>query len=126
VATLDAIDASGEVYSQNDLPTPSDSLTSLPFDLSPWATGTDTVRLSFFYQAGGKGEIPERTDSLLLDFYSPATERWARMWFAITDTFSHFSQVVLSVPRNTASTGSVSGSAITSMSPDEVRGGKEH
>jgi hypothetical protein len=62
VATLDAIDASGEVYGLSALATSSDELTTQPFDLSPYAGGPQ-VRLSFFFQAGGRGEAPEKQDS---------------------------------------------------------------
>jgi hypothetical protein len=65
VATLDAIDANGELYSTNNLPVSSDKLTSLPFDLSQYRISKEPVTLSFFYQPGGKGEVPEKTDSLI-------------------------------------------------------------
>ncbi|HJZ40314.1 MAG TPA: T9SS type A sorting domain-containing protein [Bacteroidales bacterium] len=99
VATLDAIDENGEVYAITDFPVSSDTLTTHPFDLSPYTAPTDTVRLSFFYQAGGNGEVPELMDSLLLEFYDPAADRWNMAWYAITDTATGFQQVNLPVPQ---------------------------
>jgi hypothetical protein len=43
VATLDAIDANGELYSTNNLPVSSDKLTSLPFDLSQYRISKEPV-----------------------------------------------------------------------------------
>jgi hypothetical protein len=125
VATLDAIDENGEVYALSDLPTSSDKLTSQPFDLSPYATGTDSVRLSFFYQAGGKGEVPEIRDSLLLEFYSPSADTWEKGWYAITDTFSLFTQVILDIPQSYCQKGfRFRFRNYTSVSSSEVTGGK--
>jgi|WetSurSiteA1Bulk_404760.scaffolds.fasta_scaffold00196_2 hypothetical protein len=98
VATLDAIDEHGDVYALNDLPTSSDTLTSRGINLSAFTWPADTIRMSFFYQSGGKGEVPELKDSLLLEFYSPANDHWKRIWFACEDTVTPFQQVILEVP----------------------------
>ena len=82
VATLDAIDATGEVYAINDRVTPSDTLTSLPINLLPYKDTDAQVLLSFFYQAGGKGEVPEPKDSLVLEYYSPGLDEWVWAWKA--------------------------------------------
>jgi hypothetical protein len=125
VATLDAIDQYGEVYALTNQPTSSDKLTSLPFDLAPFSAGTDTVRISFFYQAGGKGEVPEIKDSLLLEFYSPAEDSWKRAWYAITDTATPFEQVILAIPKIYYQSGfRFRFRNYTSLSPDDVSGGK--
>lgn len=97
VATLDGIDENGNVYSVTDKPEPADNLTSHAFDLSPYATTTDTVRLSFYYQSGGRGEAPEITDSLILECYTPLSG-WETLWFAITEEESSFQQVILPIP----------------------------
>lgn len=97
VATLDGIDENGNVYSVTDKPEPADNLTSHAFDLSPYATTTDTVRLSFYYQSGGRGEAPEITDSLILECYTPLSG-WETLWFAITEEEGSFQQVILPIP----------------------------
>ncbi len=98
VATFDAIDEFGNVTVTNDFPAVSDRLTSLPFNLQPYSASGETVRLSFFYQCGGKGELPEMEDSLKLEFYSPAEDRWSLAWYAVNDTLTGFEQVILAIP----------------------------
>ncbi len=97
VATLDAIDEYGEVYNISKRPVSSDTLTSRSFDLSSYSFPDDTVRLSFFYQCGGRGEIPEFGDSLLLEFYSPATGLWNREWDTTLNYSTEFRQVIVVV-----------------------------
>ncbi len=70
VATLDAINQYGNVYAINASPTLSDHLTSRPIDLSAYAGTGDSLFISFFYQAGGMGDLPEKSDSLTLEFFS--------------------------------------------------------
>jgi len=124
VATLDAIDATGEVYSINNLPISSDELTSLPFDLSPYAISKEPVRISFFYQSGGKGEVPEKTDSLMLEFFYASDSIWQKVWDVSTDTASLFNQVMRTVPDTFCQAGfRFRFRNKTSMSPDEVAGG---
>jgi len=79
VATLDAINQYGAVYS--NLPSMSsdvaDYMTSCPIDLD--VEVGDSVYLSFYYQAGGTGNDPEDRDSLVLEFKSPDTD-WESVW----------------------------------------------
>jgi hypothetical protein len=125
VATLDAIDQFGELYATSNLPTSSDKLTTLPFDLSPYAGGTDTVRLSFFFQAGGKGEVPELQDSLLLEFYSPEKDSWKRAWFATANAASPFKQVIVPVDTEYYKSGfRFRFRNYTTISTNDVTGGK--
>lgn len=98
VATLDAIDENGDVYALTDSPTISDMLTSQSFDLSSFTAPDDTIRFSFFYQAGGKGEAPELNDSLILEYFSPSENKWSEIWFAVADAPTKFQQVILEVP----------------------------
>jgi len=100
VATLDAVDDKGEVYALTDFPASSDTLTSQPIDLSAYSGTSDTVLISFFYLAGGNGEMPEKTDSLLLELFSPVSGKWTREWFAIADTAKSFMQAIIPVPAN--------------------------
>jgi Secretion system C-terminal sorting domain len=72
VATLDGLKANGLPYTwltiaNNGL----DTLRSRPIDLSNFA-GSDSIYLSFFYQPGGNGDMPEASDKLLLDFKNNA------------------------------------------------------
>jgi len=79
--SLDAIDNAGNLYNDNDDDVfLADILTSKPIDLN--YTGNNTIFLSFYYQPGGLGDTPEIKDSLLLDFYSPITEKWNTVWFS--------------------------------------------
>jgi hypothetical protein len=124
VATLDAIDANGEVYSVNNLPISSDILTSLPFDLSPYAISKEPVTLSFFYQPGGKGEVPEKADSLMLEFFYASDGIWQKVWSISTDTIAPFKQEIQTVPDTFCQAGfRFRFRNKTSLSPDEVTGG---
>ncbi len=86
VATFDITDAQGRVYSQAS---PSlfaaDSLTSKPIRLQPSDAG---VYLSFSCQPKGNGDMPERRDSLTLQFFSPSDSLWVSVWSAIADTIA--------------------------------------
>ncbi len=76
VATLDAIDSTGNVYKDASwVPVQADNLTSryirldsifspIPRKLTP----TDSVFLSFFYQPQGVGDSPQSFDSLVLEY----------------------------------------------------------
>ena len=92
VATFDGLDYKGYprnpslVNLQNsDL---ADTLTSCPINLltsnSQTLLPSDKVALSFYYQAGGNGDIPEKADSLRLEFYKPNQRVWA--WSGWTKT----------------------------------------
>lgn len=98
-ATFDAIDENGDLYSINYTSVPSDYLTSQPIDLLPYAGSADTVFLSFFYQAMGKGEMPDKTDSLVVDFFSAKDNKWIRIWETPGDSAASFgfTQVILPV-----------------------------
>lgn len=58
-----------------------DTLLSKPLDLS-LVNASDSVYFSFLYQCEGFGDAPEEGDSLFLDFYSPSTLEWNRVWRA--------------------------------------------
>ncbi|MCB8994348.1 MAG: T9SS type A sorting domain-containing protein [Bacteroidales bacterium] len=90
VATLDALNYNGSQYpNASSLPYQADYLTSQRINLQYPAS--DSIYLSFFYQAGGLAEPPETGDSLLLDFYSPIDTLWTKVWAMHgnikTDTF---------------------------------------
>ena len=79
VATLDAIDEKGALYpNAGPYQFEADILTSQPIRLdslfSPVKRAiktNDSIYLSFFYQPQGKGSMPAKKDSLILEFHSP-------------------------------------------------------
>lgn len=80
VATFDGLDEYGKAYELgNSIINYGDFLTSKPLDLSPYTTA-DSIYFSFLYQAGGFGETPDSTDSLVLEFYSKDIDQWKWIW----------------------------------------------
>ncbi len=82
VAIMDGIDSTGYPYNFISTATneKADYLTSKPIDLSSYVA-SDSVYLSFYYQAQGLGDVPETKDSLILDFRTP-TKGWTKVWFS--------------------------------------------
>jgi len=81
VATLDALDESGSIYSNAVLDPntfEADHLSSHPINLAYPAS--DSIYLSFLYQAGGLCDLPEEEDSLMVDFYARDSSRWINVW----------------------------------------------
>jgi hypothetical protein len=72
VATFDGLKANGQPwdFNPNTIQLLVDTLTSQPIDLSGLSPASNVV-LSFFWQAGGLGEAPDPTDSLLLQVKTP-------------------------------------------------------
>jgi hypothetical protein len=97
VCTFDGLKWNGEPY--DTLATqggtgPCDELVSRPLNMSKinnpndsFLVVGDSVYLSFWYQAGGRGYMPNAQDSILLDFNIPAwnptpgTYVWKNIWF---------------------------------------------
>ncbi len=80
VATFDGLNQFGLAYDLSKNPAYTDTadiLTSRPIDLS---SPTDSVYLSFYYQAQGLGEKPETNDSLALYFYDAEDTLWRPIW----------------------------------------------
>ena len=81
VATLDALDAKGSIYS-NAVLYPStfvaDALTSRPINLD--YPPSDSIYFSFLYQPGGLCDLPEEGDSLMVDFWASDSSRWINIW----------------------------------------------
>jgi len=98
VATLDGLNANGYPYDFLDEFTygPADTLTSLPVNLGG-LDQTDNVYLSFFFQAQGIGNAPDDDDSLLVEFYAPATEAWIHVWSIPGQSSAPFEQVFIPV-----------------------------
>jgi hypothetical protein len=81
VVTFDGLDEYGYPYSfGSSISSTADTLLAKPIDLSGNAP-SDSIYFSFLYQKEGFGDPSEPAyDSLYLDFYSPVTETWKRVW----------------------------------------------
>ena len=80
VATFDGLDENGFAYELgSNITDYADYLTSKPIDLS-LKNPSDSIYLSFLYQAGGFGETPDETDSLVLEFYVKNLDQWVWAW----------------------------------------------
>jgi len=81
VATLDALDEVGSIYSNATISPNTfyaDSLSSHPINLAYPAS--DSIYLSFLYQPGGLSDLPEEEDSLMVDFYASDSSDWINVW----------------------------------------------
>lgn len=80
VVTFDGLDSDGYPYAiGTSITNWADALTSKPLDLFPYNAG-DSVYFSFLYQAEGFGDVPEPSDSLILEFYAKDLDQWFRVW----------------------------------------------
>jgi hypothetical protein len=80
VVTFDGLDEFGYPYNfGSSTPGTADTLFSKPIDMSTTSAGNN-VYFSFLYQKEGFGDEPEESDSLFVDFYSPVTQEWKRVW----------------------------------------------
>ena len=96
VATFDGLDSIG--YPYNFLvPTSygiADYLTSKTIDLT---VVTDSVFLSFYYQAKGNGNQPQANDSLRLEFFRKSDSLWVRQWAVSGSALTPFKKVMIPV-----------------------------
>lgn len=98
VATMDALDQNGSIYTFATLSPETfdaDLLTSHPINMSYPAS--DSLYLSFFYQPQGNGVESMPHDSLYLDFFDPVAELWINVWGVPGDTLRAFRQVMIPV-----------------------------
>lgn len=80
VVTFDGLDEFGYPYAiGTSITNYADFLTSKPLDLAA-LDASDSVYFSFLFQAEGFGDIPEPTDSLVLEFYAKDLDQWKRVW----------------------------------------------
>ncbi len=96
VATLDGLNALGLPY--NPTPNswgPADTLLSPLFNLQN-KQPADSIFLSFFYQAGGLGDIPAYQDSLILQFRT-ASNQWITVWTAYGGQATPFQLVLIPI-----------------------------
>ncbi len=100
VASLDVIDSTGNVYTHLSYSASmvSEHLTSRPINLQYEAS--DSIYLSFYYQAGGYGNKPDAGDSLVLEFSTPDTS-WISVWRVDGGTaMSHFELVLIPITQD--------------------------
>jgi len=96
VATFDAIDNTGRLYeSANSWGFEADHLTSQPIDLD--LSPSENIWLSFYYQPGGLGDLPEPGDSLTLQFYAPLEEKWYSVWKAQGEVSERFKPAIIRI-----------------------------
>jgi len=107
VATFDGLNKQGYPYNINAPLASSagaDTLTSRPLNLKRKMGAllgpADSVYLSFYYQARGRGKnSPEPQDSLMLDFYNKTANTWNKVWgikgYVPTGTDTGFHQVFI-------------------------------
>ncbi len=97
VATLDGLRGDGTAYDiANEIVGETDSLVSQKIDLSGLGL-SDNVFMSFYWQAGGNGELPDDDDSLSLQFLN-IDGSWETVWSIIGGTATaDFKQEILGI-----------------------------
>ncbi len=98
VATLDALDADGSIYAQATLSPATfvaDHLTSQAINLGYPAS--DSIYLSFLYQAGGLCDLPEEEDSLMVDFFASDSSEWINVWRVPGRSLHEFSHAMIPI-----------------------------
>jgi hypothetical protein len=99
IATFDALDNYGKLYeTASSWGFEADHLTSLPVNLN--YTAAENIWFSFFYQAGGLGDIPESKDSLTLQFFAPEENKWYSIWKVEGNTDQKFKPVIIRVDKS--------------------------
>ncbi|WP_347156566.1 T9SS type A sorting domain-containing protein [Pontibacter chitinilyticus] len=83
VASFDGLDAKGQPYAPGSVAAgPSDTLTSQPIQLGNLSP-SDSVYLSFYWQSGGLGDVPDKTASNLVYLqleFKDASGNWQQVW----------------------------------------------
>ncbi|MCK4661562.1 MAG: T9SS type A sorting domain-containing protein [Bacteroidales bacterium] len=97
VATLDALNFDGSQYNNDSIFSSfiADIFTSKPINLE--YPIESNIFLSFFFQPGGKGNMPEENDSLYLEFYSTYDSAWHNVWDTCGFESNNFTQIILPV-----------------------------
>jgi hypothetical protein len=96
IATFDAIDNSGRMYlTASPYGFKADQLTSQPINLK--YTAGDNIWLSFLFQAGGLSDPPEPNDTLTLQFFAPAENKWYSVWKAAGSSDQKFKPAIIRV-----------------------------
>ena len=97
VATFDAIDANGRVYTNYSSPFFADTLTSQPIKLD--YSSSKNIVMSFFYQPQGIADNPEEEDSLILQFRAVTDTGivWNQVWRVAGSKLTDFQYVGISI-----------------------------
>jgi len=96
IATLDCLDENGKLYDGAlQAVFPADHLTSRAIDLA--YLPSDSIFLSFLYEAGGIADMPETNDSLTLSFWAPGEEKWYSIWQTPGGPTNGFRNVIIPV-----------------------------
>jgi hypothetical protein len=98
VATLDALDEVGAIYSRATLDPNTfiaDTLSSHPINLAYPAS--DSIYFSFLYQPGGICDLPEGQDSLMVDFFASDSSDWINVWRVPGSELHPFKHVMIPV-----------------------------
>jgi hypothetical protein len=87
VATFDGLNKNGapyNVFAPLASSARADTLTSRPINLQKkgglFYSPADSIYLSFYYQAEGRGDAPESLDELALELYKPNQKIWSKIW----------------------------------------------
>ena len=95
VVTFDGLDENGYPYQIGSTITNyADHLTSKTIDLSG-VSPSDSLYLTFLYQAKGFGDAPEESDSLVIELFEQGTDTWNRIWSINGVPLSDFKMVHL-------------------------------
>ncbi len=95
VAVFDGLNEVGLPYNSigSAIDGHADVLTSEVIDLS----GKEDVVLSFYFQPQGKGDSPEASDSLVVQFYEPISGTWQNRWHATGSTAFPYFPILLNI-----------------------------
>jgi hypothetical protein len=95
VATLEGLNPLGKPYSlNNNVPGFADKLTSQPIDLSTLNVN-QSIWLSFFYEAKGRGDAPYRFKDKLYVEFKDSAQVWNTVWITEMNVLDTFIQVFL-------------------------------
>lgn len=96
-AVFDGTDEYGFPYNLNN--NSSDSIADvLTSRFINFAATPQNLFLSFLYQRGGNGEVPETTDSLMVQFWAPNDSTWNIVWIVGgTGNVDNFKSVILPI-----------------------------
>lgn len=96
IATFDCLDERGLLHTgASQAVFEADRLTSRPIQLQ--YLPSDSLFLSFLYEAGGVADLPEEDDSLTLSFWAPGEEKWYSVWRAGGKKTDGFVNVIIPV-----------------------------
>ncbi len=99
IATFDALSNTGSLYeSVSSAGFEADHLTSRLINLNYPAS--DNIWLSFFYQPGGNGDLPEENDSLSLHFFAPSENKWYSVWRVAGNGNQVFKPVIVRIDQS--------------------------